>query len=322
MLIFLTSCFEKEEKLYLEPTAGDLELGIAEMTSSYTNQIYYNLAENTTVKTNIFANWDIGFACSDTSWNIVLNNAKNMLGGNSFLKEFSEVTDESNYELRFDRSDGNPDSLAFTGWYSTDGDSAVSNGYVFLVDRGWDENFNSLELKKIQIELPTQDSYLVRYADLNGDNEETVTIQKDSTLNYICFSFDTGIVDAEPPKEDWTLRFTFYRTWYQDNEGIFQPYTVTGALLNPHKVKAMKDTTMNFTDIDLAFAQNLPLSKNLDIIGFDWKLYDFEGNFYTVQDQWNYVIEDEEGYFYRLHFVDFYNDNGEKGYPTFQFSRL
>jgi hypothetical protein len=56
------------------------------------------------------------------------------------------------------------------------------------------------------------------------------------------------------------------------------PHIITRGLLNPHQVKAIKDTTINFTDIDLAFAQNLPLSKNLDIIGFDWKLYDFEGN--------------------------------------------
>jgi hypothetical protein len=36
----------------------------------------------------------------------------------------------------------------------------------------------------------------------------------------------------------------------------------------------------------------------------------------------NYVVLDREGYFYKLRFISFYNNSGEKGYPTFEFQRL
>jgi len=36
----------------------------------------------------------------------------------------------------------------------------------------------------------------------------------------------------------------------------------------------------------------------------------------------NYVIRDRDGFFYKLRFIDFSNDMGEKGYPKFEFVRL
>ena len=36
----------------------------------------------------------------------------------------------------------------------------------------------------------------------------------------------------------------------------------------------------------------------------------------------NYVIRDRDGFFYKLRFIDFNNDMGEKGYPKFEYVRL
>ena len=52
---------------------------------------------------------------------------------------------------------------------------------------------------------------------------------------------------------------------------------------------------------------------DINVIGYDWKIYDFDTGFYTIDPSATYILSDTEGYFYKLRFIDFYNENGEKG---------
>jgi hypothetical protein len=87
-----------------------------------------------------------------------------------------------------------------------------------------------------------------------------------------------------------------------------------------------QDTLYDFTAIDLEIASSMVYSTALDEIGYDWK--DVVGDVssgnvsYVIIQGRNYVIRDNQGFYYKLRFISFYNNSGEKGYPTFEYQRL
>jgi hypothetical protein len=108
----------------------------------------------------------------------------------------------------------------------------------------------------------------------------------------------------------------------QTSIGEDYPYLVFGVLLNPNKVVAALDTVHNFADIVLADTSEITFSQDLDAIGYEWKYYNFDAGVYTVVPEFSYIIRDRDGYYYKLRFVDFYNDTGDKGHPEFEFLAL
>ncbi len=322
LILIISSCFEDEDIIKLPPTESTVEIGQAAMTETYMYQVFFDLETNAVVKTNIFSDWDLGFSTSDTSWRIVLNNAKKMYAGNSFNTNFEEVTSMDNIEMFFDKSNGNPDSIATNGWIDLSNEIPVSNNYVYVIDRGYNENFLNDGYKKIIFQTPEDNKYKIKFADLDGQNEVTLSIEKDTSVNYVCLSFDDGIVDIEPPKNEWSLLFSMYQTLVPSIAGDYYPYLVNGALLNPYNVKAQRDTLLDFENITVNDITDIELESNLDIIGYDWKFFNFEAGIYTIVPGQNYIIYNNSGYYYKLSFVDFYNETSEKGYPTFRHARL
>jgi hypothetical protein len=87
-------------------------------------------------------------------------------------------------------------------------------------------------------------------------------------------------------------------------------------------VLAARDTIHDFMDINAENIAGLEFTTRADVIGYEWKDYNFDMGVYTIVPDMNYVIRDRDGYFYKLRFVDFYSDEGVKGFPTFEFVRL
>lgn len=322
LTIFVSSCFQEEDAMTLPPTSGDLEVGVAEMTDDYRYQVYYDLATNTAAKSVLNTAWDLGFACSDTTWQIVLNNSKAMFAGNTGIKDFSLVTSASNVKFEFDAASGNKDSLAIRQWLDISGENPVATGFVYIIDRGTDENFLHIGYKKVVFETPGKDNYKIRFANLDGSGEQVVSIQKDSVKNFVCFSFDNGIVDVEPPKKEWTLLFTTYQTVLYTNQGEAVPYLVRGALLNPYLTAAGVDSLLVFSEISLTDTVKFNLTTRRDVIGHEWKYYDFDEGIYRVEPDKNYIIRGQDSYYYKLRFVSYYNNLNQKGYPAFEFMRM
>ena len=321
LAITLTSCFE-EDVMVPPHEAGDLTKGVVELTETYKYQVFYNLESNSTIKKNLLSDWDLGFETSDSGWHVILNTSKMMLAGNSNSTDFESVKSSSGINMNFDPSHGNLDSTAIGDWYSIVENNPVSKNFVYVIDRGTDENSNMVGEKKITFNLQDENNFVVRYANLNGSGEQTTVIPKDTTVNFVCFSFDKGIVYIEPDKESWDLQFGRYSTLLFTNAGDPYPYLVTGVLLNPHKTLAELDTTHQFNDVDFETAENIKLSNRKDIIGYEWKEYDFDNGMYTVKPEKVYILKTSIGYYFKLRFIDYYNSTGEQGYPTFEFLRL
>jgi hypothetical protein len=318
--LFFSACFKEEAIIELPPTTGDLQVG--EITQNmYNNQIFFNLGTNSVVKTNANTDWDLGFACAADTWHIILNNSKVMLAGNSQTSNFEQVTEVGDIEMNFDNSGGYTDSLSISNWLDDSQEAMSATGYVYIIDRGYDENYSHLGYKKVQFETPENNSYKIRFADLDGSNEQNISIEKNDTKNYRCLSFDNGISNIEPAKTDWTLLFTSYQTMlYAGGEPV--PYLVRGVLINPYKVKAVPDTTFDFSEIMINDTADFNYSAQRDAIGYQWKYYDFDNGTYSVLENQNYVLKAQDEYFYKLRFISFYNDENEKGFPVFEFSKL
>ncbi|PIF06233.1 MAG: hypothetical protein CSA36_02625 [Draconibacterium sp.] len=321
LLFALTSCF-KEDELVSPHESGDLTQGVVELTKTYKYQVFFDFKTNSEIKHNLISEWDLGFETSDSGWHIILNTSKMMLAGNTGKTDFETVTNNNGIEMNFDPSDGNLDSTAIGIWYTLSNKKPVSNENIFIVDRGTDENYNQLGYKKVKFNFQDEKTYIVRFADLDGSNEQLATIPKDTTVNFVCLSFENGIVDIEPNKSSWDLQFGKYSTLLSTSDGEPYPYLVTGVLLNPFKTFAIQDTVHPFDKISFETVQEQTLVNQKDVIGYDWKEYNFENAMYTVMSENFYVIKNRTGFYYKMRFIGYYNSTGEKGYPTFEFLRL
>lgn len=321
LLFALTSCF-KEDVMVLPHETGDLKVGTVELTETYKYQVFYDLETNSSVKQNFISEWDLGFETSDSGWHIILNTTKMMLAGNTGETDFEAVKSKKGLAMNYDPSYGNLDSTAIGNWYTLSEEKPVSLGIIYAIDRGTDENFNLLGDKKVRFTLQDDNNYVIRFANLNGSEEQTMVVPKDTTVNFVCFSFEDGIVDIEPNKNSWDLQFGKYSTLLYTDVGDPYPYLVTGVLLNPYYTMAAIDTIHPFETIDFATAESKKLVNQKDIIGYEWKEYNFDNTMYTVKPERIFVLKNRVGFYYKLRFIDYYNSTGEQGYPTFEFLRL
>lgn len=322
LLLFLSlqACF-KEEEMIPPHEQGDLEEGQAALGPQYESQVYFDLSDNQVVSSPPINDWDLSFESNTGGWLIRLNSAQFMLAGNSLDTLFSADLNVDDLDMKFDKSDGNPDSTAIGAWYEAADDSTWSQHYVYLLDRGTDPEGNSLGQKKVQFDI-LGETFSMRYANPDNSGDTTVLILRDPDMDRVYYSFEDGMVDIAPLPDQWSLLFTRYTTMLVTDEGEDYPYLVVGVLLNPNGVLAARDSINDFMDISAENVAALEYTTRADVIGYDWKYYDFDAGVYTIVPDMNYVIRDREGFFYKFRFVDFYSDLGVKGYPTFEFVRL
>jgi hypothetical protein len=328
-MLILTSCFKEDEKI-APHDPGDVKTVVIEMTNNYKYQVYFDLSSESVVGTNEKKAWDLGFECSQDGWHIILNTSNFMLAARSGTTDFDMELDTAGMDFIYDESTGNIDSTAIGTWLEFLPPDSIKSytQEVYVIDRGYDELGNLRGLRKVVFLELEDDKYTFRYSNMDGTNENTFTITKDPTVSYIYFSFDGGGQQLvyEPPTYDWDLLFSQYTTLLYTNEGDPYPYLVTGVLSNPKTIGVYQDTLMDFQSIALQLVQNLEYNTIQDEIGYDWK--DVVGDVgsgnvvYEIVPGINYIIRDWQGFYYKIRFVNFYNNAGEKGYPTFEMQRL
>jgi hypothetical protein len=323
IILLLQSCF-KEDKQLPEPVRGDVMTDTIAMTENYRYQVYFRLDSGRVVSTNPRTNSDLGFECSKEGWKIILNTADFMKATDLGAVPFGQPHDTTGMKWKFDKSDGNPDSLAIGPWFTMNGQDTVSLNHVYLLQRGMDESGNDLGIRQIIFDSLKYGTYYFRYTGLAGGTVYSGSISKDPSVNYLWFSLDGAgsIQHNEPEKISFDLLFTQYTTLLFTDIGEAYPYLVTGVLLNRTRVEAAIDTVHDFSAITFDIAKSLSYSSAPDAIGYDWKFYDFDAGSYTVRTGLSYVIRDTKGYFYKLRFIGFYNKQGQKGYPAVEFQRL
>jgi len=323
ILFIISSCFKEDEQISPHPT-GDLKTDTIPMSQNYKYQVYFDLGSGTITSKNIRTNSDLGFECSEGGWKIILNTADFMKVADLGKVPFGEKQDTVSKKWIFDKSDGNPDSLAIGQWFVIKNEDTVSNDHVYAIDRGVNEDGTKLGLYQVIFDSLSGGKYYFRFTEINGGSIYSGIVPKDSTRNYQWFSLDAGgsIKPDEPQRTSYDLLFTQYTTMLYTDLGEPYPYLVTGVLINRYKMNVGIDTVHAFSDINLSDAKQVPLSTALDKIGYEWKYYSFETGAYTMRTDIAYVIRNAKGFYYKLRFIGFYNSKGEKGYPVIEYQAL
>jgi hypothetical protein len=321
-LLLLFSCLKEEEPI--QPfDRGGVQFGGIDINNNadYSKQIYYDMESNKVVRTVNRTSWDLGFESSPTGINIVTNTSCKMEVSKTGETDFNNVTNLGTMTLNYDWDDasGNRDLLAFRDWIIT----GIPTNEVFVVNRGEKPNLNTRGFKKIKIVSSNATEFVIEYANINGTDYHTKTITKNTNKNFTSFSFEEGgvIVEVEPDKNDWDIVFTQYLITYYD----FVPqinYSVNGILINNKQCKGVKVFDKKFIDISILDISNYTLTDSVNIIGFDWKFYDFVESTYAIVPGMNYIIQDTDGFYYKMRMIDFYSTSGIKGSPRFEFEKL
>ena len=303
-----------KEELPVQPRQpGDVTTKSISLSSDYRNQIFFSLQNDSIVAKSVKTDWDLAFDANTEGYKVYLNQAKFMKAAVTNLDDTEGSNDTTGFEKnsRLDASNIQ-DSLAI-------GDVRDLKK-VLWIDRGYDSNNDKLNLVKIQFKGVDGNKYSLKVGRNGSSKSATFDIPKDKNFNRVYFSLTTNsVVKVEPPKTEWDFVFTQYvYTFKQPN----LPYLVVGALLNPYNTTAIADSSLSFNNIDRTIAESFKLTNKPDVIGYNWKEYGFGSSIYRVKTQYNYIIRDSKGTLYKMRFLDFYDDKGQKGNPKFEFQNL
>ncbi len=279
------------------------------MGPGYANEVYYQFTTGDTISTPRDA-WDISFKTMPESAGILINDgldavlwaypyadtsgwaAIDTFDFYTWLPLYNDPTDWENGA--FNRhSTGYPDY----GWGVYNAVTQVITGDSIFIMQLMDGS-----LKKIWIveKNTVENTYLVRYANLDGTDFQEITLDCDLYIGKDMVGFNMQInlpVDYQPVKESWDILFTKYMAMH--STGV--PVVVTGVLSNPAIV------AKKFYPVDPDFNnwQLDPWDSSRSTIGWDWKWFDLSAMMYSIEDSMIFYVKDQVNDVYRLVFTGF-----------------
>ncbi|HRH69496.1 MAG TPA: HmuY family protein [Flavobacteriales bacterium] len=276
----------------------------------YENQLWYDVASGTVMASNDKSAWDLSFESDGSGWRIRLNGSRAMWAWDAGNNSMDQPTDTVGMGAgrRYDRPSGHPDSTAIGDWRS--------GQHVYVIDMGADQQGLSMGLRKLQVLTVDGSAYTIVTAALDGTGVTQHTVAKDAQREYTMFSMVEGVVPIEPVQRTWDLVLTRFTT--EVYQPIFLPYYQVTGFLTSLGTRVSRQTTADFDAVSLGDTLAHPFSTDRNAIGYDWKTYSFETNSYTVDPSIVYIIQDAEGYYHKLRFLDYYNQVGDIGCPQFE----
>ncbi len=307
-ILATTGCLIEEQPV-LPFDRGSLTTRSLNLASDYRNQIYYSLEKDSIIRQNLKTDWDLAFESNTEGVKVFLNSSKLMASLKTNISNIEDLKDIAGLTRVYDVI--NRSNITAIG-------DVRDLKNAFWIDRGFDELGDPLDIVKVKFEGVTAKDYTLKVAKQNERLPTTIVVEKDPKVNLVYLSFTNNkVVKLDPPKDDWDLYFTQYLHYFNEAN---PNYIVTGAILNPNKTVAVADSSLEFKKIDINVAKGFKLTAQPDVIGYSWK--NFVNNIYTINTHWNYIIRDSKGFYYKLRFIDFYNEKGAKGVPKFEFQKL
>lgn len=309
LLPLVSACFKKE--LPVQKPVSDATTSQVEMGSNYANQIYYDLETNTIIRQNNREIWDLAFEAGENGFHVLLNESRLMAAALSSETDITALTSDAGLTYTWDYQTGNLDSTAIGDWQST--------GKVYAIDLGTSLTGTNMGKKKLKILSVSATAYQIQFADLSATSFQTYTVPKSSTagFTYLSLTGSGSLPDIEPNKETWDLVFTSYCHVFDAHT----PYSVVGVLSNRYGVK-VQEVSIPFADLKYSDVHDANFPDRINVIGYDWKTYDFDHGNYTVNSSRTFVVKTVNGRYFKLRFIDFYDDNGIKGAPKFELQEL
>ena len=312
--LFLFAC-EKEEKPVAPASKTALTAGLG---SQYENSIYFNVLSGQFVMTVGHELWDLNFTGDPQSHAIFLNSSNFLFAKEMGAVPFETVSDTSGINpWKYDYPTGNETKTALYNLFNEDGTSTQK---VFILDKGVDKKGKSNGFVKVMGVESNATFTSIRIAELDNSFDTIVSVTKNADFRQMPYELDFFTkVNAEPISNNWHLFFSQYTDFDLTAEGDTIPYLVRGALINHQQIEAGQYSgNKTFDEINKSDALNTELSNDQNAIGYRWKTFEFDSGTYVVDDTQYFILKEKSGNYYKLRFVGFYNDLGEKGYPKFE----
>ena len=309
----LSSCLKDELPVTAAEKGDAVEVQLT-MGAGYNEQLWFDIGTNSIVAQNSKTAWDLAFECGDAGWRVRVNTARFMRANKLNTNDITLATDTNGFGVQweYDHSEGMVDSLAFGDWRNDD--------MVYVLDLGLDAEGTMLGIRRVRVLGSTSTGYTFEVAEMNGSNVQQFSVQKDPSRTYVHFSILNGQqVLIAPPRGAYDLVFTQYTYQFYDP---YLAYLVTGAVSGFSGCRVSEFFTNDFASVTLADTTANPFSRNEDVIGYDWKEYNFDTGIYAIYPDHVFIVQDVEGYFYKLHFTDWYNAAGQRGNPRFEVMNL
>ena len=307
IIIGFSSCL-KEELPVPTSVRGDTMTLQTCMGPGYQDQLWLDLRTGDVVSTNVKTAWDLAFESTTDGWRILLNGSKMMTAWNIGPVDITASHDTMGMAAgrRIDAPSGHRDSTAIGDWRGHDD--------VYIIDLGFDAIGVPQGLRKFRFHTVSATAFTFEVARLNGSQLVSVTVPKDPSRSFTSYRTGTGVVPIEPARDHWDVVVTQYTHQFYEP---FQPYIVSGVLSAPG-VRVAEMNVPDFNAVSLADTLDHPFNAARDAIGYDWKTYIFESASYEIDPTRVYIVEDAEGYFFKLRFIDFYSEQGQVGCPRFE----
>ncbi|MFA9214291.1 MAG: hypothetical protein ACEQSR_10660 [Candidatus Methylacidiphilales bacterium] len=307
----ITACEKDEPTIKLPPRGNTSFIVVDSLGKDFDKQAFFNLKDSQITLVNINS-WDLSFEASPFGYNITINGGMDMYAARINSRKFIKSNKPDTFNYKWDAPCGCYDSLAIKNWIDND-------DKIYVLDRGG--YYKTDRYYQIRFISVSPYDYKFEYATLDNPSAVTsVILKKDPTkLNvYYSFTTPTTYINFEPKKENWDFCFLKYRYVFYENNPIVK-YVVRGIFINSSKVDVAVDSVANFENITPSFTENCQYSNLRDVMGYDWKIYNFTSGQYVARTKVNYIIRNWHTHEkYKLRFLDF-NNNGIKGTPKFEY---
>lgn len=281
--------------------------------ASYANQVWYSL-ENDVQSVHPQNSWDLAFQINGFSASILLNAS---LGAQLYLYPNGDTASWST----LDTAGINSWTAAYNStksWSEGAFNRGVDTSNAF--DLGWGQyNFITHQvtgdslfvwksangaIKKIWIERLASGTYYFKVADLNGSNLNQVALAKSNfqgkTFGYYNISQNI-ILDLEPASSAWDLVFSKYISLIPISSTAFLPYSVSG-IRHHENIEVAQVYPVNNPSTYNTY-KSASYSSDIDVIGSDWKAFDFSLG-YVIEDSTVYFVK-RDTIFWKLVMQDF-----------------
>lgn len=285
-------------------SAEDIEVVLGE---GYANDVWFHF-DNGIVKEEPKDNWDIAFQTGSKDAGIRINSQKGIqlwVVDGSDEDSWDAPIDTTGMSANWQQGHNNSSkwsigafNLGLNG-FENDGDfgwrmynmatHSVSGSKVFVI------KLADKSCKKIMIEGLLHGTYTVKWADIDGENEQSVEIAKGDYSKKLFAYLDLSsseVIDREPPSDSWAILFGKYTAMIQMGPEQKVPYGVTGIRTNPNYRTAVVEG-VSPADAVAPELNSDNYSSEIDRIGSDWKKLDHQTFTYKIVEDLSYFVTSE-----------------------------
>ena len=308
------------------------------MGAGYANAVYYNIrtgaeskspmstwhfahttvSRDNCIRVNHMAGIEV-FACpnSDNSKFSSMDTS----GWAGWKKFYNDINIHENGALNQSLNKANMWDFSWGVYDPTTKEVTGDSLYLFVIST---QSGSKTLLKFMPIKQLANGDLIFRTALIDGSNDKTDTLLQSNFpgKSYKYYHFTNGDVQPEPSRDDWDLLFTrYYALTTPPMGGAPAMYPIMG-VESKRGARVSKVTTYSWDIMAASPAQTLAgvkmtgtpaeLSKDLTKIGGDWKAYDGAAMAWTLQKDWNYVVEsvrnlgaNKDTVYYMLSFTGF-----------------